>query len=132
MVQRLPPMHRPLWQIVLTLLIVGFVVRSGAAAVVAFLAEGEPSLLAAYAFQTAAGVATALGLWLGRPWVLGALVVLAVAIAASAFLESLVLGIRPLVTALGEVLIVAVATGALFLALRREFAGAADGSTDLQ
>ncbi len=115
-------MERPLWQILLVILVLAFVVRSTAVAVTAFLASAEPILLAFPVLQAAAGVAMVVGLWLGRAWVLGALVVLAVSVVASAFVQSVALGVRPIVSAVSEVLAVAVATGALFLALRHEFA----------
>lgn len=108
-------MDRPLWQIVLTLLVLGFVVQRGAVASVLYL-EGatDPVLLAGYALQLGAGLASALGLWLGRLWACGAVLLLGAAVATTAFLE---VGLA----ALSQVLVAAVSAGALFVVLKREF-----------
>ena len=113
-------MDRPLWQIVLTFLVLGFVLQRGAIASVLYL-EGAtgPLLLAAYVLQLAAGLATALGLWLGRLWACGAVLLLGASVAATACLE-VGLGIRPAVAALAQVLIATVSAGALFVVLKRE------------
>lgn len=120
-------MDRPLWQTILTLLVLGFLVERGTIASVLYL-EGaaEPLLLAGYALQLAAGLATALGLWLGRLWACGAVLLLGAAVAATAFLE-VGLGIRPALAAVTQVLVAALSAGALFVILKREF-----GSADLR
>lgn len=117
-------MERPLWQIFLTLFVVAFAAHRGAAASVLFLGGAEaPALLAGYAFQTAAGLALAISLWLGRAWACGALVALGVGVAATAILE-VVAGVRPAVAAVTQVLVAALSTAALFLVLRRELGSA--------
>jgi len=113
---------RPLWQVFLVLLTVAFTLRAGAVAAAALVGSGSAVLGAAYGFQAIAGLATAVALWRGAAWVLGALIALAAGVVATAFVESLVLGVRPFVTALSEALVVAVSAGALFFVLRRELA----------
>jgi hypothetical protein len=116
-------MHRPLWQIFLTLFVLVFAVQRGFVGVMFYLEDAEvSSLVLAYGFQTLAGLATTLGLWMGRRWVLGALLVLGTSVAATAILDSFFLGVRPVAMAVGEVLVAALSTGALLLVLRREFA----------
>lgn len=116
-------MERPLWQILLTLLLLGFLVRRGAVGVMLYLDGAAPAgLVGAYVAQVAIGLVAAAGLWLGRRWVLAALLVLGVAIGGTALLESL-LGLRPILAAVAELLVVALGIGALFLILRHELGG---------
>jgi len=111
---------RPLWQIFLVLFLVSFVIHRGAATFVVYTGEIGAALFAAYAFQTLAGALAALGVWLGRSWVLGVVLVLGTAVAGTSLLEAFFLGVRPAAGAVTEVLVAAVATGALFLVLRHE------------
>lgn len=123
-------MHRPLWQIFLCLLLLAFVLRRTA---VAFLvrAEGlDPALVAVYALQMAAGAAAVAGLWWARPWAIGAVIALGIAVGASVLLETFYLGLVPPLAALAQLLLVALATGGLALILRYELgrSGSARGS----
>ena len=115
-------MHRPLWQILLAIFLVGFAVRRAAVGFVLSEGDLEPSLFVAYGLQAAVAIAAAIGLWLGRPWTIAAVLVLGVTVVAAALLE-VWLGVRPAITAVGEVLIVGLSTGALALVLRHEFRG---------
>lgn len=123
-------MDRPLWQILLTLFVVAFTAQR---AVVAFLladlgaSDAAGAIAAPYVVQALAGAATALGLWLGHRWVLGALVLLGLVVAATGLFESFYLGVRPPLAAVGQVAVAALATGAMFLILDHEFSGDGPG-----
>lgn len=113
-------MDRPLWQIVLALLVASFGVHRGAAAAMLYLGEGHPALLWGYTVQTLAAMATALGLWLGRAWVVGALLILGIAVTGTALFAGFFLGAGAVLVAVSQALVVAVATGALALVMHRE------------
>ena len=112
-------MHRPLWQIFLTIFVVGFALQRAAVASVLFLDGSSTALLAGYVFQCLAAGAAALGLWLGRAWAPGAILGVGVAVAATALLGAM-LGTHVPVVAVSEVLVAAVSAGTLFVVLRRE------------
>jgi hypothetical protein len=59
-------MHRPLWQIVLTLIILGFAVERGAAAVMAHYADAATGVVVMQSIFSAAGVVAAVFLWLWK------------------------------------------------------------------
>lgn len=122
-------MDRPLWQIVLALFVMAFVIQRAATGVVLHLGGAAPALAAVQAVQVAAGLAAALGIWLGRPWAPGALLVLGAAVAAAAIFEGFFLGVRPPLFALSEAGVVAVASGGLALLLHRELGGAGVSAT---
>src|SRR5688500_6254477 len=65
---------RTLWQIVLAVMLASFALHRGAAAYMAH--SGGLGLALGLAAQSAAALATALGIWLGRRWVLGCVVLL--------------------------------------------------------
>ncbi len=123
-------MDRPLWQILLAMLLVGLAVERAAVGFVLYESALVPALFVAYGLQVAAAVATALGMWLGRPWTIVALLALGATLVAAALLESLWLGVRPAISAASEVLIVLLSTGALALVLRHEFGGGASHSSE--
>lgn len=116
-------MDRPLWQMILSFFLVAFAVHRGAAAAMAWLGEAHPALFLAFAAETLAALATAVGLWFGRRWVIFALVVLGIAIAATAILESVVIGAAAIPYAAARVLVAALGTGALAMVLRHELRG---------
>jgi hypothetical protein len=120
-------MDRPLWQMVLALLLVGFAVQRAAVGFVLLSGDVQPLMFVAYGLQVAAAVVTAVGMWLGRRWSIGALIVLGVALAATAILESLWLGVRPAVASAGEILVLALSIGALGFVLSREFRARDEG-----
>jgi len=113
-------MDRPLWQILLSFLVVAFVVRRGALGFVLYAEGAVPVLLAvAYAAQGVLGLGLAAAIWLGRA-LQPAVVALALAVAATAVLET-VLGMRSAAGAVAEVVVVA-GVSALFVAIfRHEF-----------
>jgi hypothetical protein len=111
--------HRPLWQIFLTLLVLGFVVQRAGAVAFLHLSQGPPALLAGLALQIAAGLATAAGLWLGRRWVIAAIALLGISVVATALL-GVYLGVLPAMLAISQTLIAALSTGALVWVLRYE------------
>jgi len=120
-------MDRPLWQTLLGIFVVGLAVRSAAVAYVCFHSDVGAELLGpAYAAQAVAAAVTALGLFLGRRFVLAALVLLGITVAGIAILEGFVLGVQPALFALSQVLVAALATAALFYVLDRELGSPAD------
>jgi hypothetical protein len=113
-------MHRPLWQILFTLSFVGLSMQR---VVVAFALDWElhPALIATFACQTAAAILVVIGLWFSRNWTVGALVALGAFHIVAALEAGLWLGLQPPAAAISESVIVALATGALALALTHEF-----------
>jgi hypothetical protein len=116
-------MDRPLWQIFLALFLVSFVVHRGAVAYVVHLAGSEPELMAGYAVQAVLGLVTAIGMWLGSRWVLGALIALGVSVAATALMAGFQLGVRPVFAAIAEAMVALVAAGGLAALLRTQLEG---------
>ena len=115
-------MERPLWQILLPLFALGFVLRQAAVAFAVGAGAGgtEPVVLAAHGLQGVAALAFCVGVWQGRRWTIAALLALGAAVAATALLEGFVLGIVPPLAAVTTTLIAAVATAGLALVLRHE------------
>jgi hypothetical protein len=113
-------MDRPLWQIFLALFLVSFVVQRGAAAYAIHLTGTEPELMAGHAVQAALGLVTAVGIWLGSRWVLGALIALGVSVAATALVAGFQLGVRPVFAAVAEAMVALVAAGGLAALLRTQ------------
>jgi hypothetical protein len=116
--------NQPLWQIFLTIFALGFMLQRAAGAVVVYLADGPPMLLAGFALQIAAAFATALGLWLSRGWVVAAIACVGISVVATSFL-GVYLHVWPAPIAISQSLVAALATGALALMLRHELGGAA-------
>jgi hypothetical protein len=52
-------------------------------------------VVAVYAIQSVAALATALAIWLGRPWAVGVLIGLGIVLCGAALLEGFWLGLRP-------------------------------------
>lgn len=116
-------MNRPLWQIFLVLLLLGLALQRGFFAW-AVSAPGEAALVSVVAGACAAlALATAIALWLGHTATVPLLVTLGIALAAAALIEAFAWGIRPPVSAISTVIVVALSTGALALALRGELRG---------
>jgi hypothetical protein len=113
---------RPLWQILLTLFLAAYALYRGLAAGALFAAGAEaPSFAIALAAQAVMGAVAAIAMWLGRPWVVGALIAFGVTVAATSLLNAFVLGVRPAAAAVAEVVVAGIATAALALAMRHEF-----------
>jgi hypothetical protein len=121
-------MDRPLWQILLSLLIAGLALQRGAALLALHAAGGgvEGAALGLFAVQGAAALLAALGIFLGSAWAIAALVALGGVLVASTALEAFWLGIRSPIGAVSTMLIVALSTAALALVLRHEFSSPAD------
>jgi len=111
----------PLWQYFLSLFVVSFCIQRGAALAIAQLSALPSILVGAYALQIAIGLVTAVGIWMGRRWVLGALLALGTTIVCTTLLASFSLGLYPGAVALSRGGVAAVATGGLFWFLRYEF-----------
>lgn len=113
-------MDRPLWRILLPILILVLGIHRAGLAAMALLGDLHASLGIAHGAEAVIAVAAAVGLWLGRAWSAGAVVALGVALGASALLEGFYLGVRPPVAAVAQLLVAALAAGALGLLIRRE------------
>jgi len=122
-------MNRPLWQLLLTILVVGFVLRRAALVLGFDLAEeGVPiALVAGYGVQLVAGLLAGLLVAIEHRFVLPALATLGVAIAATLGLElALLAGPSRFEIASGTMALAA--TVALYAGLRRAIE--ADGRGD--
>jgi hypothetical protein len=112
---------RPLWQFFLALFLVFFAIQRAQLGAMIFLSEASPALVVAYGLQTALALATALGIWLGWSGVVGLVVVLGLAVAATVVFEAFHLAVRSPLPAISQLLVVAIVTAALSLLLRHEF-----------
>lgn len=112
-------MDRPLWRIVLPILLLGFAVQRAGAAAIAWSAAPR-AVAAAVGFEALLAVAAALAIWLGGRWAGMAVLALGVAIAASAALMVFVLGAPALPAAASRILIAALGAGAFYWVLRGE------------
>ena len=121
-------MDRPLWQILIPIFLLGVAAHRAALGFALHASHMGPSVVAAYGLQTAAALATALAIWQGRSWAVAVLLVLGMLLATSALLEGFWLGLRPPIVAVGEVMMIALSTGALALVFRHEFSGDRDRS----
>jgi hypothetical protein len=111
---------RPLWRIVLAVMLASFALHRGAAAYMAWTGELGEGLAAGLAAQAAAGLATAVGVWLGRRWVLGCVLVLGATMLVLPVLAALTHGAAAAVTALSATLGFGLGTAALYFYLRHE------------
>jgi hypothetical protein len=114
-------MDRPLWQILIPIFLLGVAAHRAALGFALYASHMGPAVVAAYGLQIAAALVTALAIWQGRPWAAGVLLVLGMLLAATALLEGFWLGLRPPIASVGEVMMIALSTGALALVFRREF-----------
>lgn len=121
---------RGLWQFFLAIFVLSFSIQRVQVAVVAYLSEASDLRIIAYGIQAALGLVTALGIWLGRLWVLGVLIAWGLGVAATVLLETLLLEVRPPISALAELIFVAVLTVGLFLLLRYEFGEPVDSGEE--
>jgi hypothetical protein len=111
---------RTLWQIVLAVMLASFALHRGAAAYVAHGGGLGDGLALGLAAQSAAGLATALGVWLGRRWVLGCVVALGVTLLALPLLAASTGGAAAGLGALSASLVLGLGTAALYFLLRHE------------
>jgi hypothetical protein len=118
-------MDRPVWQILIPIFLIGVAAHRAALGFALFVSQMGPAVAAAYALQTAAALATAFAIWRGSPWTVVMLLVLGTLLASAALLEGFWLGLRPPMASVGEVLMIALSTGALALVFRREFGNGA-------
>lgn len=117
-----PSRHRdrPLWQFFLALFLAFFAIQRGQLGAMVYLSEASFALAAAYGLQTGLALGTALGIWLGRRGVVALVIVLGVSVAATSLFEAFYLAVRPPLSVISELLVVAILTGALSLLLRHE------------
>ena len=115
-------MDRPLWQILIPIFLIGVAAHRAALGFALYASQMGPAVAAMYALQTMAALVTAFAIWDGRSWAVGALILLGMLLASAALLEGFWLGLRPPMASVGEVLMIALSTGALALVFRREFA----------
>ena len=110
---------RPLWQIVLSIMVLGMMVQRAAIGITFFLSAHEPWLVAAYGLQGLGGVLV----WASLLWVRGMLLpaigVLGATIAATAALDGFVLHRLSRSTALVQIVAAIAASTACMLVARR-------------
>ena len=115
-------MHRgPLWQFYLATMFVAFAAYRAAAAVFGIQSDTHAVLITSMALQALVGVLTAVGIWRGNRWALGALASLAAIAVATELFAAFVISPNSTVIALGRILITLVLTGAIALLLNFEF-----------
>ncbi len=124
-------MDRPLWQILIPILLIGLAVHRAALGFMLYASEMNPALVAAYALQTGMAFAAALAIWLGRSWTVGVVLALGTMLAAASLLEGFWLRSRPPIASVSEVMIIVLSTGALALVMRREFGAGNRESNEL-
>lgn len=113
---------RPLWRIVLFVLLASFALHRGAAAYLAYSGGLGLGVALGFAVQSAAALASAVGIWLGRSWVLGFVILLGASLLATALLVGLSEGAAAGLSAFSVAGMFALATAALYAFLRHEFA----------
>jgi hypothetical protein len=118
-------MDRPLWRIVLPILLLAFAVQRAGAAAIAWSAAPRV-VAAAVAGEALLAVIAAIAIWAGARWSGAAILGLGIAIAASAALMVFLLGAAALPAAASRILVAALAAGAFFWVLRGELGGGAD------
>jgi hypothetical protein len=111
---------RPLWRIVIAVMLASFALHRGAAAYMAHEGGLGGEFALGFAAQAAAGLATAAGLWLGRRWVLGCVVVLGLTLIALPLLTAFTHGTAAALSALSAALVFGLGAAALFFVLRHE------------
>lgn len=114
-------MDRPLWRIVIPLLIVGFAVQRGALAAMAVLSEAPLGIAVGAALQVAALLALALAIFLGRSWALAAAVGFGLAIVATAALQAAAFGPAFFPRALAQLIVALVVVAGVGWLVRHEF-----------
>jgi hypothetical protein len=119
-------MDRPLWQMLIPIFLIGVAAHRAALGFALYAAHMGPAVAALYGLQTAAALATALAIWLGRAWAVGVLIALGMILGGAALLEGFWLGLRPPMASVSELLMIALSTGALALVFRREFGNGGD------
>jgi hypothetical protein len=121
-----PSMDRPLWQILIPIFLIGIAAHRAALGFALYASHLGATVAMLYGIQTTAALATALAIWLGRAWAVGALIALGVILCGAALLEGFWLGLRPPMASVSELLMIALSTGALALVFRREFKSGGD------
>jgi hypothetical protein len=121
-------MDRPLWRIVLAIVLLAFGLERGALAFAAS-GSGPDAAVLCLALEAAAGVAAALGVFLAAAWAPASLIGLGVVLAATALLEAFAWGIRPPLAAIGQVVATGIGCGVLAVLVSRD-SGARDAPTD--
>jgi len=119
-------MDRPLWQILIPMFLIGVAAHRAALGFALYASHMGPAVVAVYGIQTVAALATALSVWLGRPWAVPVLIVLGVILGGAALLEGFWLGLRAPMASISELMMIVLSTGALALVFRREFRGEKD------
>jgi hypothetical protein len=123
---------RTLWQIVLAVMLASFALHRGAAAYMAHSGGLGDGLALGLAAQSAAALATAFGIWLGRRWVLGCVVLLGATLLALPLLAAFTHGAAAAPGALSAAIVLGLGTAALFFHLRHELRrGSLGRGTDL-
>lgn len=117
-------MDRPLWRMILPLVILGYAVQRGAVVAVAHLSEAPVALTAAFAVQAAALAALALAIFLGRRWALVAAGAFALAAVGTAVVQVSIAGPALVPRAVSEVAVAALVVAATAWLVRHELGSA--------
>lgn len=113
--------HGPLWQFFLATAFALFSVQRAALGAIQLGGESPIALALVYLLQALLGLLVAIGIWLGRRWVLFPLAALGALVVIAAILAGPILGVVPTISVLGSIATAILVTGGLFLLLRAEF-----------
>jgi hypothetical protein len=117
-----PEAGRPLWRTVMFVLLASLALHRGAAAYMAFDGGLGTGMAAGLALQSLFALATALGILLGRRWVLGMVVALGASLVGTALTVGLAQGAAAAFPALSASLVLGLGCAGLYLFLRHELA----------
>jgi hypothetical protein len=109
----------PLWQIVLSIMVLGLMVQRAAVGITYFLSAHEPWLVVAYGLQGLGGVLVWASLLWARGMLYAAIGVLGATVAATAGLEGFVLDRVPRSTAIFQIVAIIAASTACMLVAGR-------------
>lgn len=110
---------RPLWRIIVPLVILSVAMHRAAAGAIVYLSEVPSGLVVGYGLQAMAALGVALGLFLGRRWTQGALILFGISLAGTAVVEGFLLGMGAAPMAASQVLVAVLLTVAGSMILRR-------------
>jgi hypothetical protein len=111
---------RPLWQIVLALMVAGTGVQRGGVAALAFLEDGPSLVTLALALEAAAFLVAALGLWIGGRAALRGALALGVCLVAGALAIAVAGGAQAVPNAIGRAFFGVAASAGLAFIVRTE------------
>lgn len=117
-------MDRPLWRMIVPLVILGYAAQRGAVVALAHMSEAPPALVAAFAVQLGALVALALAIFLGQRWALVAAAIFALAAVGTAVVQVSIVGPALVPRAVAEVAVAGLVVAGVAWLVRHEFGSA--------